>query len=76
MRIRVSTVPPLSLAKVWSSLSSLSAAATISNLKYSLCTQIPALKGLRGDQIRLFVDDFELLDALSIDIIRENDHVQ
>ncbi|KAF9651794.1 hypothetical protein BDM02DRAFT_533181 [Thelephora ganbajun] len=57
MRIRVSTVPPLSLTK------------------HSLCKQIPALKGLRGDQIRLFVDDFELLDTLPIDVVRENDLV-
>jgi len=76
MRVRVSTVPPLSLTKVWSSLSSLSSAATVSNLKHSLCTQIPALKGLRGDQIQLFVDDFELLDALPIDVVHENDLVQ
>lgn len=75
MRIRVSTVPPLPLAKVWSSLSSLSSATTVSNLKHLLCRQVPTLKGLRGDQIRLFVDDFELLDALPIDAVRENDLV-
>lgn len=75
MRIRVSTVPPLSLTKVWSSLSSLPSAATVSDLKRSLCIQIPALKGLKGDQTQLFVDGFELLDALPIDIVRENDIV-
>jgi len=76
MRIRVSTAPPLSLTKVWSSLSSLPSAATVSSLKHSLCTQIPALKGLRSNQIQLFVDGFELLDALPIDVVRENDLVQ
>jgi len=75
MRIRVSTVPPLSLTKVWSSLSSLPSAATVSDLKRSLCTQIPALEGLRSDQIQLFLDDFELLDALPVDVVHENDHV-
>ena len=76
MRIRVSTVPPLSLTKVWSSLNSLPSAATVGDLKHSLCTQIPALKGLSSDQIQLFLDDFELLDALPIDVVHENDHVQ
>jgi len=76
MRIRVSTVPPLLATKVWSSLSSLPSAATVGNLKHSLCTQVPALKGLRGDQIQLFVDDFELLDTLPIDAVQENDLVQ
>lgn len=76
MRIRVSTLPPLSLTKVWSSLSSLPSAATVSDLKHSLCIQVPALKGLRSDQIQLFVDDFELLDTLSVDVVHENDHVQ
>lgn len=76
MRIRVSTVPPLSPARVWSSLSSLPSAATVNDLKHSLCTQIPALKGLRSDHIQLFVDDFELLDTLPTDVVRENDHVQ
>jgi len=75
MRIRVSTVPPLPLAKVWSSLSSLSSVATVSNLKHLLCLQVPTLRGLRGDQIQLFVDDFELLDALAVDVVHENDLV-
>lgn len=48
----------------------------MSDLKHSLCIQIPALKRLRSDQIQLFVDDFELLDTLSVDIVHENDHVQ
>ena len=76
MRIRVSTVPPLLLTKVWSSLSSLPSAATISTLKDSLCAQIPALKGLSSDQIRLFVDDFELLSTLPIDVVHENDLIK
>jgi len=76
MRIRVVTFPPLSTTKVWSSLSNLPSAATVNDLKHSLCKQVPALKGLKTDQIRLFVDDFELLEALSIDVVRENDTVQ
>jgi hypothetical protein len=75
MRIRVSTVPPLLLTKVWSSLSSLPSAATVSDLKRSLCAQIPALGGLKSDQIQLFLDDFELLDTLPVDVVHENDHL-
>lgn len=76
MRIRVLTVPPLPITKVWSSLNNLPSAATVSDLKYSLCKQVPALKGLKSDQLRLFVDDFELLETLPLDVVHENDIVQ
>src|SRR5258705_204495 len=76
MRIRVFTFPPLPITKVWSSLGNLPSSATVGDLKRSLCKQVPALKGLKSDEIRLFVDDFELLEVLSIDIVRENDTVE
>jgi hypothetical protein len=75
-RIRVVTVPPLSPTKVWLSLGNLPPAATVNDLKRSLCEQTPVLKGLRSDQIQLFVEDFELLGASSIGVVRENDMVQ
>ena len=76
MRIRVLTIPPLSITKVWSSLGNLPSPATVSDLKISLCKQVPALKGLKSHQISLFVDDFELLEQLTIDVVHENDTVQ
>jgi hypothetical protein len=76
MRIRVLTVPPLPITKVWSSLSNLPPAATVSDLRRLLCKQVPVLKGLKGDQLRLFVDDFELLETLPFDVVHENDIVQ
>lgn len=76
MRIRVATLPPLPITKVWASLGDLPSAATINDLKLSLCNQIPALKGLKSNQIQLSVDDFELLEASLIDIVHKNDTVQ
>lgn len=76
MRIRVSTIPPLPPTKVWSSLSSLPPTATVGDLKQSLCAQILALRGLRRDQFKLFMDGFELVEALPIDVVHENDLVQ
>lgn len=70
------TLPPLSITRVWSSLRNLPSAATVNDLKRSLCKQVPALKELKSDQIRLFVDGFELLEALPVDIVHENDTVQ
>lgn len=76
MRIRVSTIPPLSPTKVWSSLSSLPPTATVGDLKRSLCAQILVLRGFGSDKIQLFMDGFELVDALPIDVVHENDLVQ
>lgn len=57
-------------------MANLPSAATVSDLKHLLCKQVPALKGLKSGQIQLFIDEFELLEALPIDIVHENDTVQ
>ncbi|KAF9817633.1 hypothetical protein IEO21_03289 [Rhodonia placenta] len=72
MRIKLESVPPLPLVKAWFSVHS---ATTVSELKSVLCSDLPAfLDGqLRGGDILLLLEDFELLDSSPIDVIREGD---
>lgn len=50
---------------------------TVAALKHDLCDRIPALfqSSLTGEELRLSVDDFDLLDSAEVDVIRENDLV-
>lgn len=73
MRIRFSTTLDESL-KAWFYIDE-SKTTTIAILKTELCSQLPILTqaGLRPGDIRLLLDDFELLDGSSINILKESD---
>ncbi|KAH9853351.1 hypothetical protein C2E23DRAFT_755320 [Lenzites betulinus] len=74
MRLKVETVPPLPLLKAWFSTH---AVPSILDLKLALCTGLSPLVHHRIDphHILLLLDDFELLDASPIDVVRDGDLV-
>ncbi|KZT13197.1 uncharacterized protein LAESUDRAFT_754192 [Laetiporus sulphureus 93-53] len=74
MRIKVESAPPLPPVKAWFSTHS---ATTVLELKSVLCADLHALRddGIQGQDIALVLDDFELLDASPIDVVRDGDLV-
>lgn len=77
MRFRIITSPPLPFVKSWFLLadSVLQRKQTIQDLKYDLCKRIEELVSLQSNEFKLSIDDFDLPDGESIDVIRENDLV-
>ncbi|KAI0637605.1 hypothetical protein C8Q77DRAFT_1086815 [Trametes polyzona] len=72
MRVKVETVPPLPHLRAWFSTSAL---PSVLDLKASLCTDLAPLAqdSVCPEDILLFLDDFELLDASPIDVVRDGD---
>lgn len=72
MRVKVECGPPLPSTKAWFGIQSLN---TISDLKATLCTDLPALRdaAVSSDEIVLFMDGFELLDTSLVDVLRDGD---
>ncbi|OSD01695.1 hypothetical protein PYCCODRAFT_1411887 [Trametes coccinea BRFM310] len=72
MRLKVESVPPLPHVKAWFSANAL---PSVLDLKTSLCTDLHALKQgrVQPQDILLLLDDFELLDSSSIDVVRDGD---
>jgi len=75
MRVRLSSRPPLPPIRAWFSITTTS--QSIAELKHDICEGIPALRGegVNAEELTLSVDDFDLLDDGSVDILRENDLV-
>ncbi|KAG8840005.1 hypothetical protein FRB91_006631 [Serendipita sp. 411] len=81
MRVRVLTIPPLPHVKAWFEIPSFitSSGGTIESLKIAICEQM--FKPDNGtkfhhSQISLEVDQYELLDHSSAQIVRENDLIE
>ena len=73
MRLKISTVHPLSPFKAWFALDTLADEVyTIAHLKRTLCTRLP---GLPDDNITLMMDEYDLLDDSPISILRDGDVV-
>jgi hypothetical protein len=72
MRIRVSSEEPR--LKAWYNLTN---AITIGQLKRALCTDLKALNDAStlASELDLLLDDFELLDESSVNVLREGDLV-
>ena len=72
MRVKVETLAPLPPLKAWFSCAALS---TVRDLKASLCAILKPLQDGRVgiEELILLLDDFELLDASSIDVVRDGD---
>lgn len=74
MRVKVETVAPLPHVKAWFSTH---AVPSILDLKTALCTDLLPLAHdrVRAGDILLLLDDFELLDASPVDVVRDGDLV-
>jgi hypothetical protein len=74
MRLRILATPPLPELKAWFSVESQD---TIAELKRDLCGRVSAFRdaGLRGSDICLALDEFELLDESSFTVLRDGDLV-
>ncbi|KAI0951819.1 hypothetical protein AcV7_007814 [Taiwanofungus camphoratus] len=72
MRIKVASIPPLPFVKAWYSVTS---ASTVADLKTSLCADLPPFQRdrINGRDIILVLDDFDLLNASPVDVIRDGD---
>ncbi|KAI9069562.1 hypothetical protein FKP32DRAFT_60375 [Trametes sanguinea] len=72
MRLKVESVPPLPHVKAWFSAHAL---PSVLDLKASLCADLHALSDahIKPEDILLLLDDFELLDSSSIDVVRDGD---
>ncbi|KAG1729088.1 uncharacterized protein EDB91DRAFT_1160174 [Suillus paluster] len=71
MRLKISTVHPLSPFKAW--LAVADEVYTIAQLKSTLCARLPI--GLQADDITLVMDEYDLLDDSPISILRDGDAV-
>ncbi|KAI0829242.1 hypothetical protein BC628DRAFT_1315291 [Trametes gibbosa] len=74
MRLKVQTASPLPLLKAWFTTHPV---PSILHLKAALCTELaPLVHGrVHPRDILLLLDDFELLDASPIDVVRDGDLV-
>ncbi|KAG0698015.1 hypothetical protein DFH29DRAFT_943544 [Suillus ampliporus] len=72
MRLKISTVHPLSPFKAWFALDT--EVYTIAQLKCTLCARLPII-GLQADNIILVMDGYDLLDDSPISILRDGDAV-
>lgn len=72
MRVKVECGPPLPPLKAWFVVPAVS---TVLDLKGALCLDIPALRDrdLATNDFTLVLDGFELLDASSIEAVRDGD---
>ncbi|KAF8590267.1 hypothetical protein K439DRAFT_174719 [Ramaria rubella] len=72
-RIRLQLSAPLPTLRAWFLIHQ--NVTDIQSLKHTICTQLSALKDLEvsSDQLFLEMDDFELLEDTSIDLVREGD---
>lgn len=72
MRVKVESVAPLPHVKAWFSAHAL---PSVYDLKTSLCTGLKPFKdmAIEAQDIVLLLDDFELLDTSSIDVVRDGD---
>ena len=72
MRVKVECGPPLPVVKAWFIVPPVS---TVSDLKDTLCSELPALSNVQtlANDIALYLDGFELLDATPIDVVRDGD---
>jgi hypothetical protein len=75
MRLRILTTPPLPDVKAWFSTLPLDPSATVADFKTDICSRIQSLKDARihADDIALVLDDFDLLNESSIDVVRDGD---
>lgn len=75
MRIKIQTVPPLPPLKAWVGVQ---AEPTILHLKRTIRTQLDSLRtpAISDTDLLLLLDDFQLLDASPIDVIRDGDRVE
>lgn len=74
MRLKISTVHPLSPFKAWFSLDTLADNVyTVAHLKRTLCARLPL--GLIDHNITLVMDDYDLLDDSPVSILRDGDTV-
>lgn len=71
MRLKISTIHPLSLFKAWFVLDD--ETHTIEQLKHALCARLPI--GIQADNINLVMDEYDLLDESPISILRDGDAV-
>lgn len=74
MRIKLQTEPPLPPLKAWLNIHSES---TILQLKHSIRTKIEVIHNVvtSSSDLVLILDDFQLLDNIEIDVIRDGDCV-
>jgi hypothetical protein len=74
MRVKLITNPPLPSLKAWFSFE-LSPTQSISSLKNQICSDVQLLRGLKlkGHDIKLVLDEFQLLDEGPIHVLREGD---
>ncbi|EMD31767.1 hypothetical protein CERSUDRAFT_119350 [Gelatoporia subvermispora B] len=72
MRVKVESIPPLPTIKAWFGVHS---ASTVSDFKSVLCSDLPALRDARTQarDILLVLEDYELLDASPVDVVRDGD---
>jgi len=74
MRLKVSTVHPLSPFKAWFMLDTLADNVdTVFHLKRTLCARLPL--GLDDCNITLVMDDYVLLDDSPVSILRDGDAI-
>ena len=81
MRFRIAAKPPLAPFKAWFDISDNDSIFDIRGVKAQICSRISQLSAASGcpltsEQIILYIDDFELLDDSSLQVIKENDLVQ
>ncbi|KAI0313247.1 hypothetical protein OF83DRAFT_1142260 [Amylostereum chailletii] len=79
MRIRISTSPPLPSLKAWFPINEKETPEerTVISLKKLLCANVEALRNARVQsyEIALLLDDFDLLDETTLDVLRDGDLV-
>ncbi|KAJ8697734.1 hypothetical protein PTI98_004510 [Pleurotus ostreatus] len=77
MRIKIQTNNPLPPLKAWYATNSLEGPnPTIADLKKQICTNVEGIRAaMKGKtaQLALTLDDFELLDASPLDVLRDGD---
>ncbi|EJD35966.1 hypothetical protein AURDEDRAFT_154733 [Auricularia subglabra TFB-10046 SS5] len=74
MRFRLHTVPPLPPYKAWYVLPAAvtdDASSTVLDIKRALCSNV--LSDSSPDQLALFIDDFEILDGTSVEVVQPGD---
>lgn len=74
MRLRILTASPLPEVKAWFNVDTAST-RTITDLKRRICDGVVALNDAHvlAKDLILLLDDFELLDASPLDILRDGD---
>ena len=75
MRLRIVTNAPLPPLKAWFFDGSLQPSATILDLKDAICSHIHSFRDahIQGREIALSLNEFELLNELGINVVRDGD---